>query len=135
MAIGYQEIQPAVVIHVKKSSAPSNVGIARLADAGGPAHVVETLFSQIAIQRVGLFCEMGDKVAEASAMVVIAEIYAHGAHFHPVAAARRASEHAAVGERAVLIIVIQIARNRLIRDKMAFPAVIGVIGPQHSKTV
>src|ERR1700730_10995867 len=111
MAVGYEEVQPAVVIHVKKSSSPSNVGIARLADAGRPAHVVEALLSQIAIQRVGLFCEMGHKITKASAMVVIAQIDAHGAQFHAVAAERHTSEHADVGERAVLIVVIQIARN------------------------
>src|SRR5882762_11253841 len=93
VAIGDENVQPGVVVHVKESRAPSNVRIAGLADAGSPTHVVESLRAHVAIQRIGLLLKVRDEEAKTAAMVVIAPIDSHVAQLHAFAAEGYAAEH------------------------------------------
>jgi len=77
VAIGDEEIEPGIVIHIEEGSAPADVGIAGLTDTGGPAHVVEAFGAQVAIERIGLVLEVGDEEAEAAAVVIVTPINAH----------------------------------------------------------
>src|SRR5450759_1152690 len=54
VAVGDENVEPGVVVHVEKGGAPGDVGIAGLANAGSPTNVVETLRTHVAIERVGL---------------------------------------------------------------------------------
>src|ERR1041385_5909967 len=72
VAVGDEKIEPGAVVHVEKSGAPGDVGIARLTDARGPAYVIKALGAHVAIERVGLLFKVGYKEAEASAVVIIA---------------------------------------------------------------
>src|SRR5262249_31496778 len=54
MAVGHKKVQPGIVIHIEESRAPANVGVARLAHSGGPAHIIEALSAHVSVQRIGL---------------------------------------------------------------------------------
>src|SRR5581483_512640 len=49
MAIGDEDVQPSVVVHIEKSSAPSHHRIGRLGQFRGPTHVRESLWSLVAV--------------------------------------------------------------------------------------
>jgi len=97
VAVGDEDVEPGVVIHVEKSGAPADVGVAGLAHAGSPTDVVETLRTHIAIERVGLLLEVGNKEAETPAVVVIAPVDSHVAEFQAIATEGYAGKHAHVG--------------------------------------
>src|SRR5229473_176504 len=135
VAVGDENVEPGVVVHVEESGAPAHVGIAGLADAGSPTDVVETLRTHVAIEGVGLLFEVGDEEAEAAAMVVIAPVDAHVAELHAFAAEGHAGEHAHVGEAAVVIVVVEIVGNGIVGDEQIGPAIVVVIHPNDSEAV
>src|SRR5215470_7966113 len=92
VTVGYKKVQPGVVIHVKKSSTPADIGIARLPDPRGPAHIIEAPRAVIVIQRVRLLLKVTSKKAQAAAVVVIAEIHAHVPKFETLATQRHATQ-------------------------------------------
>src|SRR5258707_1089184 len=82
VAIGDEEVEPGVVVHIEEGSAPADVGITGLTDTGGPAHVIETFRAHVAIERIGLVLEMGDEETEMATVVVVAPVDAHIAELH-----------------------------------------------------
>src|SRR3979411_1417316 len=73
VAIGHKKVQPSVIVHVKESRTPANIGVAGLAHSGGPTDIIESFSSPIQIQRIGLLFKVGNKEAQAPAVVVIAK--------------------------------------------------------------
>src|SRR5205814_5570312 len=49
MAVGYKNVQPGIVVHVKESRAPAHIRIAGMSHSGSPAHIIETLGAEVAI--------------------------------------------------------------------------------------
>src|SRR5207302_1360110 len=135
VAVGDQKVEPGVIVHIEKSGAPADVRIAGLAYAGSPTDVVETLWTHVAIEGVGLLFEVRDEKAEAAAVVVIAPIDAHIAELHTFAAEGHTSEHARVGEGTVVIVVIEIVGDRVVGDEEVGPAVVVVVHPHDAEAV
>src|SRR5258706_4810671 len=135
VAVGYENVQPGVIIHVKESRAPSNVRIAGLAYAGSPTHVVESLRAHVAIQRIGLLLKVRDEEAKTAAMVVIAPIDSHIPELHAFAAKGHATEHANVGECPIMVVVVEIVGDGIVGDEEIGPAIVVVIHPHDSKAV
>jgi len=77
VTVGYKDIQPGVVVHIKKGSTPANVGVARLPHPGCLTYIIESLSACVAIKRVGLLFKVSSKEAQAPAVIVVAEIYPH----------------------------------------------------------
>src|SRR6266566_276350 len=135
VAVGDQNVEPGVVIHVKEGRAPTDVGIAGLADAGGPTDIVKTLRTRVAIERVGLLFKVGRKEAQAAAVVVVAPINAHVAKLHAFAAEGHARDHPDVGEGAVVIVVIEVIWDGVIRHQEVGPAIVVVIHPHDAEAI
>ena len=135
MAVCDQDIQPAIVIHVKKSRAPPNVRIAGLADTRSPTDVVESLGSHVAVEGVGLFLEMCHEKAEAAAMVVIAPINAHISKFHALAAQSHAGEQTYLFERSVVFIVVEIIWYGIVGHQQIGPAVVIIVYPHDAQAI
>src|SRR6266481_3092382 len=121
VAIGDEKIEPCVIVHVKKASAPADVWIAGLADAGSPTDVVETLRPPVAIERVRLLFEVRYEEAEAAGVVVVSPIDTHVAQFHALPAEGHSGEHANVCEGAVVIVVIEIIRDGIVGNEQVWP--------------
>src|SRR6266446_5385747 len=135
VAVGDEKIEPGVIVHIKEPSTPANVRIAGLADAGSPAHVVESLLAHIAIERVGLLLKMGNEEAQAAAVVIIAPVPSHVAELHPFAAKSHAGKHAHVRESAIVIVVVEVVGNGIVGDQEVRPAIVVVIDPHDAEAV
>src|SRR5437660_641879 len=135
MAVSDENIEPGVIVHIKKAGAPAYIRVAGLSDAGSPAHIVESLLAHIVIERVGLLLKMRDEEAEAAAVVVIAPVYAHVAELHPFAAESYARKHAHVCEGAVVIVMIKIVGNGIVGDQEIGPAIVVVVNPHDAEAV
>src|SRR5260370_11847275 len=72
-----KNVEPGVIVHIKKASAPADVRVARLAHAGSPTDVVESLRPYVAIELVGLLFKVRNKEAQTPTVVVDAPIDAH----------------------------------------------------------
>src|SRR5437016_10232877 len=113
VAVSDENVEPGVIVHIKKAGAPAYIRVAGLSDAGSPAHVVESLLTHIVIERVGLLLKMGDKEAQEAAVVIIAPVHSHVAKLHPFAAESYAGKHAHVREGAVVVVMIKIVGNEI----------------------
>src|SRR5256886_13024123 len=112
VAVSDENIEPGVIVHIKKAGAPAYIRVAGLSDAGSPALVVESLLTHIVIERVGLLLKMGDKEAQAAAVVIIAPVHSHVAKLHPFAAESYAGKHAHVRKCAVVVVVVERSEER-----------------------
>src|SRR5229473_1171248 len=135
VSIGDEDIGPGVVVHVKEAGAPAHQAVILLSHTRSPAHVLETLRSEIFVKTVGLLGKMRDEEAEPSAVVEIGEIHAHVAEFHAFAAERQAGEHADVRKGAVVIVVVEVVGNGIIGDEQVRPTIIIVVRPHHTQAV
>src|ERR1700680_190996 len=88
--VGYEDVEPSVIVHIKERSTPSHEGVAGLAYVRGVTDVRETLFAPIPVKRVGFLREICDEDVEQSIMVDIAKIHAHRALFATVSTQGRA---------------------------------------------
>src|SRR6476469_6898453 len=61
MAVGDENIQPTIVVHIEEGGAPTHLEESGLGQLGGIAYVRKTVCSQVAVQSVGLFVEVGYK--------------------------------------------------------------------------
>ncbi len=135
MAVGDENVEPGVIVHVEKSGAPADVGIAGLTYSGCPTDIVETLRTHVAIEGVGLLLEVRDEEAEAAAVVVITPIDAHVAELHAFAAEGYTGEHAHVGEGAVVIVMVEIVGDGVVSDEEIGPAIVVVVHPHNPEAI
>src|SRR6266581_4930631 len=135
VAVGDENVEPGVIVHVEKSGAPADVGIAGLTYSRCPTDIVETLRTGVAIEGIGLLLEVRDEEAEAAAVVVITPIDAHVAELHAFAAESHAGEHAHVGEGAVVIVMVEIVGDGVVSDEEIGPAIVIVVHPHDPEAV
>src|SRR6185369_13528729 len=88
MSIHKQNVEPAIVVHVKKRSPPSHREISGLCQFGANTDIFKAVFAKIVIERVGLFGEVRNKHGETAFMQIISPIHAHRTLFQPIAAER-----------------------------------------------
>src|SRR5205814_8668489 len=129
VAVSDENIEPGVIVHIKKAGAPAYIRVAGLSDAGSPAHIVESLLTHIVIERVGLLLKMGDKEAQAAAVVIIAPVHSHVAKLHPFAAESYAGKHAHVRKCAVVVVVVEVVGNGIVGNQEIGAAFVVVINP------
>src|ERR1700682_4977221 len=132
VAIGDENVEPGIVIHVEETGAPADQTVILLANAGGPAYVLETLRAEIFVEPIGLLGKMRDEEAETSTVVEVSEIHAHVAELHALAAQRQAGEHAYIGESAVVIVVVEVVGHGIIGDEEVGPTVVIIVSPHHA---
>src|SRR5215469_15126713 len=135
VAIGDENIEPSIIVHIKERGSPSDVRIAGLAYTGGPTDVVEAFLAPVTIERIRLLLEMSDEKAQAAAVVIVPPINAHVAEFHALAAERDAGQHTHIGERPVVIVMVQIVWNGIVGYKEIGPAIVIVVYPHYSQAI
>src|SRR5262245_9749446 len=85
VAIGDENVEPGIVVHVETCCAPTDVRIAWLTDTRRPTNIVKAFLAPVAIERIGLLLKVGYEEAEPSAVVEVAPVHAHVAQFHAFA--------------------------------------------------
>src|SRR5579864_2468271 len=92
MAIGNENIRPAIVIKIDKASSPGYIRKAGLSDLRRAACVFKAGRTKVAVEGLVLIGEGGVDNIEQSIMVVIAEIYSHVALLLTFAAQRHSGK-------------------------------------------
>src|SRR5712664_301617 len=135
VAVGDEKIEPGVVVHVKKARAPSDQTIILMAEAGSPARVLEAFRAHIAIQRIGLLSKMRDKEAKTTTVAEVAKVHTHVAELHAFTTQSQTREHAFIGKRAVMVVVIEVVWDRIVGNEEVRPTVVVVVGPDDAETI
>ena len=71
MAIGYEQINPAVVVIVKELSSPTNVRDTYCGDFSCIRNIRERIMAVIMIERVVLFSKVGSKDVKPAIMIIV----------------------------------------------------------------
>jgi hypothetical protein len=135
VSVDHEQVKPAVVIHIKECRSPTDQRKAYLSKTRRHSHIFESSRALVPIERVGLIGKFGDEHGEASAVIVVAPGHAHGTECLALAVHGDAADHRVVGERAVVIIVIEVIGRRVVRHKQIRPAVVVVVTPDRAQTV
>src|SRR3954470_2287061 len=123
MTLREEQVFPAVIIEVEKSSAPARIGRSRTPDAGSSSDVREHTFSIVVEDDIPLIGEIRDDQVRLTVVVVIRKISAHPSEGLAVLIESNARLGSYVSEGSVAIVVIQKAGNGIIRDVNVRPPV------------
>ena len=135
VSVDNEQIEPAVVVHVEERCSPADQRQARLAKPRRHRHIFESSRSLIAIQSVGLVGKFRDEHGETPAVIVVAPGHAHRTERLAFAVHGNAADHRVVGERAVVIVVIEMIGRRVVGDEQIGPAVVVVVTPGRAEAI
>src|ERR1700722_4144423 len=77
VALGNQEVLPAVIVVVEKNGNPAGVRHADLSQTGGEAGIVEGAIAIVLIQSIALIGKVGDEKVRPAVVIVVGEVDAH----------------------------------------------------------
>ena len=121
------QIGPAVVVQIGHSGAPLDVAIQH-AETGGERDVLEHAFSEAAIQRGDVVGEVRLEQVQQAVTVEVTDGESHPRLLGAVLAVRDAALDGRVGERPVVVVVVQNRRGRVARDVDVDPPVAVEVG-------
>ena len=127
MAVGDENVGPAVEIIVKKEAAEAQSEQRGAADFRARRFINEEPFSFIVIERNHLVREIGDEHAGVAGMIVVGGVHAHARAGHAVFAEGHTCDHGFFAERAVAIVAIELVGLRVVGEKKVRPAVVVVV--------
>src|SRR5216683_2966269 len=126
VAVGEEQIGPAVVVEIEKRDAPAEV-LRVEPESRGKGFVVEGAVAIVAVERGGIVGEIGFEQIEFAVAVVVGNGRAHAGLLAPVVVESGAGDDGNVGERAVVIVVVKNAGGAVAGDINVRPAVVVVI--------
>ena len=103
MAIGDEEILPAVVVVVEKKGSPTHKGAAAAGQTGSAANIAEEAVALVAVEGVVVLGEIGDENIGAQVIVDVAQCHAHPGLGAPVAAVGRARGQRDIGKATTVV--------------------------------
>ncbi len=127
VAVGHEDVQPAVQVEVEEEAAEGEGQEARLSDAGHRRVVDEQAASLVVVQGEHLVGEVADHQAVAPAAVIVGGVDAHGAPRLSLLAEGDAGRLADLLERTVVPVVVKEIRLRVVGDRQVGPAVSVVV--------
>src|SRR6266404_4467538 len=74
-------------------------------------------------------------VPHPTTVVEVAKVHTHVAELHAFTTQSQTREHAFIGKRAVMVVVIEVVWDRIVGNEEVGPAVIVVVGPNHAKAI
>ena len=123
VAVGEEDVEPAVVVEVDEPGAPAEPPRVE-AEAAGERPVLAEAVPEVGVQRRRVAGEVGLDDVEGAVAIVVADADAHARLRLAVLAVGAAGADADVGERAVVVVAIERARVRIVRDVDVGPAVV-----------
>src|SRR6516225_3727513 len=125
--VGDKKVQPAIVIVIKESPAEAQDYFSRFSHSRDGTDFVEETLAIVVPDVVPDRLEIRDVQAKIAVIVVVAQRHAHGCHLVAVAGEPGAARHSHFGERAVMIVVVEISCQAIVGDKEVRPAVVVVV--------
>ncbi len=124
MAVGNENVGPAIEIVVEEKTAEAKSEQGSAADFGARSLVNEESFAFVVIERKHLIREVRNQQAGEAGVIVVGGVHAHAGTGHAVFAKGDSRDHRFFGECAVAIVAIKLVRLRVIRKQKIGPAVI-----------
>ena len=134
MPVANQNVRPAVIIHIEKTAAPSEI-LRVLAEPALKRGVLKVRPAKIVVQGGRVAREIRLHQIEIAIEIVIGSGNAHARLRLPVGAQCAAGFQRNVGERSVLFVLIECASRRIIGDINVRPAIVVEIRRQHAQSV
>ena len=131
MALGHEQVLPAVIVVVKKADSPAGLQPGNESNSGIRRLIVEIALSCVAEQHVGFIGKIRDDNVRTAIIVVISEINAHAGEGIAVPIEACSTSQSDFGERSVAVVVKQERPDRVVCDKDIDPAVIVVISESY----
>src|SRR6266851_5414468 len=116
MTVDDQEINPTVVVVVKKLGSPTNVGKTYGSDFCGIRDIGKRTVAIIVIKGVVVVVEICDKQIEFAVMIIVTKSDSHASLFAAVFIYRGTGVETNVFEGAVAVIVVKEIRRRIVCD-------------------
>src|SRR5438445_13322800 len=103
MAVGDEDVEPAVVVEIEESAAEAEYIPCRNRDARLSADLGEKAFAIVVPDVVRGKLEIGDVEIKVAVIVVVAQRHAHGCHSAPVFGVRHAARQSDLAEGAIAL--------------------------------
>ena len=129
MPVRHDQVEPAIIVHVKESHSPADGHETRPRYAGGRRDVGKALLTLVPEQRVRFFGEVGDDDVQSPIVIEVAEIHAHSGALLALETQCRAGLQCDFFESAIVLIVIEIIWAAIIGDVEVRPAIVVVVRP------
>ena len=133
VAVGDENVLPAVEVVVKKEAAESQCQQGRAANFRARRFINKKTLAFVVIERNHLVREIGDEHTGVAGMVVVGGVHAHAGARHTVFAESHSRNDRLLAEGAVAIVAIEFVRLRVVREQQIRPAVIVVIENGHAQ--
>ena len=134
VAVGDEDVEPAVVVHVEEADAPAEkAGVD--AEAGEVGAVVEVEPAQVQVERIGVAGEVGLDDVEEAVAVVVADGDAHAGLRLAVGRVGDAGFDGHIFERAVLLILVEGGGGGVVGDVDVGPAVVVEVGDADAERI
>src|SRR5882762_27949 len=126
VAIDEQQIGPAVIIHVKKHDTPAEI-LRVQAESRGKSLVVKRAVPIVPVKRRGVVRKISLEKIEPAVAVVVRNGRSHASLLPPVIIKRGARNNGDIGERAVVIVVVEDAGGAVTGNIDVRPAVVIIV--------
>ncbi len=126
VAIDEQQIGPAVVVHIDERHAPAEI-LRVQSESGGKGLVVKCAVAIVPVERGSIVGKIGFEKIQPAVAVIVADRGAHSGLLAPVIIKRGARNNGDVGERAVVVVVVEDAGSAVARDVYVRPAVVVIV--------
>ena len=134
MAIANENVRPAIVVKIEKTTAPAEI-LRVFAEARGKGSVFKRRAAQIVVQRRRVAGEICFYDVQIPVEIVIAGGNAHSSLWFAVGAEGAAGFHGNVGEFSVFQILIKGAGGGIVGYVNIWPAIVVKIGSENTETV
>ena len=132
MAVADQNVGPAVVVHVKKTAAPSQILGVR-AQSGRESGVFKIAVAEVVIERGRVACEVGLYDIEIAVHIVIRRRNAHARLRLAVRTQRATRLQSDVYELSIFLVLVKGAGRGIVGDVDVGPAVVVEISGEDSQ--
>src|SRR6202022_476937 len=135
VALGNDEIFPAVIVIIEEASAPAGVKHGDAAQTRTEAGVGETSVATVLVQGVALVSQVGDKEVGPAIIIIVGEIDAHAGEGATVAIDGDLRHEADFFKGAVALIVIEELDHGVVGDEKVDLSVAVVIGDRDTQAL
>ncbi len=135
VAVGDEEVQPAVEVGVEEGDAPAHRLEAGRGQARGAAHVLEEPVAQVPVEGLGVVGEGGEHEVQPAVVVVVAGVHPHPRLGPPLRVDGDAAQEADALEPAVPAVVVEEVGGRVVGHEEVDPAVVVVVGGEDAEAV
>src|SRR5437879_6231328 len=126
VAVGYEDVGPAIVVVVEEETAEAERDERRASDFGLRGFVDEQAVAFVVVERDHLIGKVADDDAGVSAAVIVGGVGAHAGAGYAVFTEGDAGGDAALFERSVFLVEVELVGLRVVGDQEVGPAV-GVV--------